>query len=164
MYNKKSKISAVLAVITALLLIGFMIMLPLLQYKVPEGDEAGNAIGIGFALLIVIAYGYPLVYASSIPFALVGLIFGIKMLRQQSRKKLISLNVRMLITSIVLLPFLTVGLMLTSSISFHSTLGLFPVIYVVVLALAYILGIISQIVAIILLKKSPAEDVQTVIE
>lgn len=158
MYNAKSKVSAVLAIVTALLLIGFMIMLPLLQYKA-EGE---NGLAISLTLIIVMAYGYPLVYASSIPFVIVAIIFGIKMLKQQSRKKLISLNVRMLITSIVLTPFLAAGLMLTSSLTSLSTLGLFPVIYVIIMAAAYAVGIISQIVAIILLKKSPAEDVQTV--
>lgn len=158
MYNKKSKISAILAIITAALLIGFMILLPFLQYKQGEGDNLGTA----FALILIIIYGYPLLYVGTIPFSIVGLIFGIKMLKQQSRKKLISLNVRMLITTCVLLPVIAVGLMFTSSIIFHSTLGLFPSIYIVVASLAYVAGLVTQIVTIVLLKKSPEESVPNV--
>ncbi|MCH5148597.1 MAG: hypothetical protein J1G05_04445 [Clostridiales bacterium] len=157
MYNKKSKVSAWLAIATALLLIGFMILLPFLQYKTAEGD----GLGVGIALIFMIIYGFPVIYLSSIPFVIVALIFGIKMLKQQSRKKLISLNVRMLITSIVLTPFLIFGFMLAGGIAFHSVLGLFPIIYAVLIALAYAAGIVAQIATIIILKKSPKEDAVT---
>lgn len=160
MYNKKSKVSAWLAILTALLLSGFMIMLPFLQYKTAEGD----GLGVGIALILIIIYGYPVIYLSSIPFIIVALVFGIKMLIQQSRKKLISLNVRMLITSIVLTPFLVAGFIFAGGIAFHSVLGVFPIIYAVLIALAYAAGIIAQIATIIILKKFPAEDVPTVTE
>ena len=160
MYNRKSKISAILAILTALLIIGFLVMLPLLKYEQGEGDNAGAVIG----LILIIIYGYPLIYASAIPFAIVALIFGIKMLRQQSRKRLISLNVRMLITTCVLLPFLIVGFVMGSAMVFHSTLGLFPPIYVIVTSISYIAGLIAQIAAIIILKKSPEESAPAVPE
>ena len=160
MYNKKSRVSAILAIVTAALLIGLMIMVPNLQYKQGEGDNLGTA----FALILIIIYGYPILYLGAIPFSVVGLVFGIKMLIQQSRKKLISLNVRMLITSCVLLPVLIVGLIIASNFVFHSVLGLFPIIYVVVASIAYIGGLAAQIVAIILLKKSPEESEQAITE
>ena len=160
MYNRKSRVSAILAIVTAALLIGFMILLPNLQYKQGEGDGIGTA----FALIFIIIYGYPLVYLGSIPFAIVALIFGIKMLKEQSRKRLISLNVRMLITTCVLLPVLIVGLMMASNMVFHSTLELFPIIYVIATAVAYGAGLIAQIVAIVMLKKSPEEGVETFTE
>ncbi len=105
MYNKKSKTSAILAIITAVLLIGFMILLPFLRYNV----EDGNGLAAFFAVLFSV-YGYPVIYASALSFVIVALIFGIKMLKQQSRNKLISFNTRMLIATCVLLPFLAVGL------------------------------------------------------
>lgn len=157
MYNKKAKVSACFTIITAALLTGFMIMLPFLQYKAADG----NGLAVGIALIIVVAYGYPLIYASSIPFAIVALIFGILMFKQQSRKKLISYNVRMLITSCVLLPFLAVGLIIGSGMVFHSTFELFPIIYFVATVLSYIGGIVTQIVTIVILKKSPEEDTAT---
>ena len=154
MYNAKSRASTILAIVTALLLIGFMILLPNLQYKQGEGDNLGTA----FALILIIIYGYPLVYLGAIPFAIVALIFGIKMLKEQSRKRLISLNVRMLITACVLLPVLIIGFIMASNMVFHSTLEVFPIIFVVVTAVAYAASLIMQIVTIILLKKSPEEE------
>lgn len=157
MYNKKSKVSAWLAIAAALLLAAFLIFLPFLQYKQADGDNLGTA----FALIFMIIYGFPILYASSIPFVIVALVFGIKMLIQQHRKKLISLNVRMLITSVILAPFIVVGFIIAGGIAFNSVAGLFPLIYTVVIALAYGGGIVAQIVAIILLKKSPAEETLT---
>ena len=129
-------------------------MLFFLQYETDEGD----GIATGFAIFIMIIYGYPLILASSIPFAIVALIFGIKMLIQQSRKKLISYNVGMLITSCVLLPFMVVGFMIGSGIIFKSTLKLLLIILIVVIAIAYVVGIIAQIATIVVLKKSPEES------
>ena len=158
MYNKKSKLSAVLTIVTAILLIGLMIMLPFLQYKTADDSEDLS----GLIVVVVIIYGFPLVYGSSIPFAIVALIFGIKMLKQQSRKKLISFNTRMLITTCVLLPFLAIGLYISAALIFNSTFGLFPIIYFVVTALAYIADLIAQICTIVALKKSPEETALTV--
>ena len=154
MYNRKSKISAILAIITAVLLIGFMVMLPFLHYNIDEG----NGLAAFFIILFSI-FGYAIIYASAISFTIVALIFGIKMLKQQSRKKLISFNVRMLITTCVLLPFLAVGLIGSSGLIFQSTLRQFPTVYTIVLSVTYIADLITQIVTIVLLKKSPEESV-----
>ena len=159
MYNRKSKISAIFAIITAILLIGFMVLLPFLQYDVGEG----NGLAAVFITLFYILGCMP-IYAGSIAFVIVALVFGIKMLKQQSRKKLISFNVRMLITTCVLLPFLAVGLIICSGLIFQSTLELFPTIYTIVVSSAYIAGLITQIVTIVVLKKSPEESVSTVTE
>ena len=157
MYNKKSKVSAVFAIIAALLLVGIMILFPFLMSNTElEGAEV---------LVIIFAFilGFIPLYASAAPFVLVALIFGIKMLKEQSRKKLISFNVRMLITSLVLLPILTWSLITSSGLIAESSFGLFPVIYTIATALAYVGGIVAQIVTIAILRKSP-EEVPTATE
>lgn len=154
MYNKKSRTSAILVIITAVLLIGFMILLRFLQYK---GDGANWQ--DGFAVVFIVIFGYPLIYASSISFSIVAIVFGILMLKQRFRKKLISSNVRMLIATCVLLPFIAVGMYMASQMIFKSTLGVFPIIYAVTTWVAYIAGLIALIVTIVLLKKSPEESV-----
>ena len=158
MYNKKSRISAILLIVTVALLIGFMIMLPFLQYKQVDGDgDLGAAIGSAVEIIIVIVFAYPAIYVSSATFCIVALVFGIKMFKQQSRKKLIGYNKRMLITTCVILPFLAFGLAFGSEMLFNSTLGVFPIIYTVLIALAYLACLVMQIVTIILLKKMPEE-------
>ena len=156
MYNRKSKTSAILAIITAVLLIGLMVLLPFLQYNVQEGNGLA-----AFFIVLFSVFGYAIIYAGAISFVIVALIFGIKMLKQQSRKKLISFNVRMLVTTCVLLPFLAVGLIGSSGLIFQSTLKLFPTIYTIIVSLAYIACLITQIVTIVVLKKSPEENIIT---
>lgn len=158
MYNKKSKVSAILTIVAAVLVLGLMILLPLLQPKVEGDNEVGAGIGAVFALLFFILGCLPL-YASALPFAIVGLVFGCKMLKEQARQKLISLNKRMLIATCVLLPVLFVGLLLSGALIANSSLGLLPVIYTVVTAISYFAALVCQIVAIVLLKKSPEEEV-----
>lgn len=160
MYNKKSRVSAILLIVAAALLLGFMILLPNLQYQMEEGDNLGT----GLALIFLIIYGYPIVYLGAIPFVIVALVFGIKMLRQQDRKRLVSLNVRMLIASLVLLPVLAVGFNMARMMVFNSTLGLFPTIYAIASAVIYVACPVTQIVTIILLKKSPEETVSETAE
>ena len=159
MYNKKCKITAILAVVTAVLLVGFMILLPFL---LNNADLEG--LGEAIALIFAIIYGLFPLYAGALPFAIVGLTLGIKMLKEQSRAKLISFNKRMLITSCVLLPLLAWGMTSFSGLISSTTLGLFPVVYSVVAAVAYAAGLITQIVTLILLKKSPEESAPTVAE
>ena len=153
MYNRKSKTSAILSIITAVLLIVLMVLLPFLQYNVDEGNGLA-----AFFIVIFSIFGYAIIYAGAIPFVIVALIFGIKMLKQQSREMLISFNVRMLITTCVLLPFLAVGLIGSSGLIFQSTFKLFPTIYTILVSLAYIACLITQIVTIVVLKKSPEEE------
>ena len=159
MYNRKSKTSAILAIITAVLLIGFMILLPFLKYN----TEEGNALAAFFIVLFSL-FGYAVIYVSAIPFAIVALVFGIKMLKQQSRERLISFNVRTLITTCILLPFLAAGLILSSGSIFQSKFELFPIIYTIAVAVSYITCLISQIVTIVVLKKSPGESASTISE
>ena len=153
MYNKKSIASAILAIVTALLLIGLMILLPLLQYNSEEGN--------GFAAFFIVLFslfGYMILYAGAIPFSIVALIFGIKMLRQQSRNRLISYNIRMLIATCILLPVLAVGVIGSSGMIFQTDSNLFPTIYTVVVSITYIACLIAQITTIVTLKKSPEEN------
>ena len=158
MYNRKSKTSGILAIVTAVLLIGFMVLLPFLLYNTQlEGLEA-------LLIIFTFIFGFLPLYASAVPFVIVALIFGIKMLKQQARKKLISYNVRMLITTCVLLPLLAWGMISSIEVITKSALGLFPVIYTIVTALAFIAGLITQIVTIVVLKKSPEENVSPITE
>ena len=154
MYNRKSKASAILAIVTAVLFVGFMVLLPFLM--------TGAGDNYGFAAIFVVMFGilgYIPIYLSAVAFVIVALIFGIKMLKQQSREKLISYNVRMLITTCVLLPFLIIGVVVSAALIFAPGIGLVSTIYFAVLALAYIGGLAAQIVAIVLLKKSPEKEV-----
>ena len=158
MYNKKSKTAAILTIITAVLLVGFMVLLP---FALSKTDLEGWA---AIAAIFAFLFGFLPLYASALPFVIVGLVFGIKMLKQQSRKKLISYAARMLITACVLLPLLTWGLIGNSPLIFNSKMAPFPAIYMVVTATAYAVGLISYIVTIIVLKKSPEESDPTVTE
>ena len=159
LYYKKSRASAILIIITAALLIGFMILLRFLQFNADDASWQE-----GFAVIFTVIFGYPLLYASSVAFSIVAIIFGILMLRQQSRKKLISLNKRMLIATCVLLPFIALAMYMINKMIFKSTLGAFPIVYAVTTWVAYIAGLIAQIVTIILLKKSPEESVSPATE
>ena len=151
MYNKKSKGSAILTVIAAVLVIGLMILLPFLLYNTQlEGLDV-------LAIILSLLYGFLPMYLSGVSYVIVGLIFGSKMLKQQLRKKLISFNVRMLITTCVLLPFLALGVGMFWALITQSSLGLFPIIYTIITVLAYFASLIAQIVAIVVLKKSPEE-------
>lgn len=168
MYNKKSRISAILLIVTVALFIGLMVMLPFLQYQQAEGDgDLGTAIGAAVEVMISIIFGYSVIYVSSAAFTIVALVFSIKMLKQQSRKKLIKYNKSMLIATCVILPFFIFGFAFGSGMLFHSTLGAFPIVYVVLIALAYLACLVMQIVTMVLLKKMPEEepaDEQTVTE
>ena len=153
MYNKKSKTSAILTIVTAILIIGFAIMLPLMQYNTPEDSDDLS----GLVMIVVIIYGFPSAYLSSIPYVIVALIFGSKMCKQQDRKKLISLNVRMLITTCVLLPVFAFSMAFCSELIKNSTWGLMPIVYTIVMAVTYIASLIAQIATIVALKKSPEQ-------
>ena len=154
MYNRKSKTAAILALITAVLLIGFMIMLPFSRYD----TEGGNGFAAFFIFLFSF-FGYIVIYASAIPFTIVALIFGLKMLRTQSRDALISLNTRMLIATCVLLPFLAAGIFGSAGSIFQSELGQLPIVYTIIVAVSYFACLLAQIVTIVALKKSPKESI-----
>ena len=136
-----------------------MILLPFLRYD----TEEGNGLAAFFAYYFSI-FGYPIIYASAISFVIVALIFGIKMLKQQSRDRLIFFNVRMLITTCVLLPFFAAGLIASVGLILQSELGLFPTIYTIAVSIVYIICLITQIVTIVILKRSPEESEPTVSE
>ncbi|MCH5151588.1 MAG: hypothetical protein J1F65_02895 [Clostridiales bacterium] len=158
MYNKKSKASAILAIITAVLIVGFLILLPVLLLNTQL--EFGEVIALIIAGLI---FGFLPLYASSVPFFIVALVFGIRMLKQQSRNKLISFNKSLLIATCVLLPFIMLGIGMCSSIVRSSATGIIIVIYAIVTALAYLASLITQIVASVQLKKMPEEVVSPVV-
>ena len=159
MYNRKSKTSAIITIISAILIFGLMILLPfVLNNTELEGVEAFAAI------LVSIIFSILPLYLSAIPYFIVGLVFGIRMLKQQSRKKLISFNVSALIATCVLLPFLAWGVFASSELIFNSSLSFFPIVYTVATAVAYVGSLIAQIVTIALLKKSPEENVEPITE
>lgn len=149
MYNKRSRVSAILAILTALLLIGLMILVPFLKFQPNEGEELG-----GIALIIIIPIGYPLIFGGSAITSIVALIFGILMLKQKDRDRLISLNVKFLIAICVMLPVIAAGLAISSMMIIQSTLGKLPIIYMAILAAFYLATLIALIVTIVVLKLS----------
>ena len=152
MYNKKSKISAILTIVTALLLVGVMILLPfLLNNSEMEGLEV-------LALIFGLIYGFVPLYLGAVIFAIVALALGSKMRKEQERKKLISLNRRMLAAGLVLMPFIAFGLFACSAVIAQSVLGVIPIIYTVIVALAYVANIICNIATIVKLKKMADEE------
>lgn len=155
MYNRKAKTSAILALVTAVLLIGFVVMLFNLQYEQQEGDNVGTAIALAF----VIMFSYMFIGAGVIIFSAFALIFGIKMLKQQARRKIISLNVGLLITTCISIIPLVIGFLGGSTIIFHSTLEVLPIIYTVIVSVSLIASLLADILTIVLLKKSPEESV-----
>ena len=159
MYNKISKGSAIVHVLTAVLLVGLMILFIFLEPEVSEaGGDLGEGIGAAFSVLFFLIGCIPL-YLSAFSYTIVAVVFGSKMFKEQSRQKLISYNKRPMIAAFVLLPFFLIGLFLASALFSYSTLGMFSVLYTIVTVVAYIAGIITQIVTIAKLKKSPEEPV-----
>ena len=156
MYRKRSIFSAVVAIVTILMLIGLMILIP--NCQVQETEDGQEALGLAFALLFVVAFGYPATYITSVVFCIVALVFSIKMLKSDEQDKLKRYNVSMLIASLVLLPFFAIEMLLLSSILFNSQLGVIPKIYVLALGVVYLIGIIARIISIVLLKKAPSEN------
>ena len=151
MYNRKSKVSAITAIVASALMFGFMILLVTMPINLEKFGW-----GAIFVLLVVIG-AYAIIFVSALPFAIVSLVFGIRMLKQQSRQKLISHNISVLITSCVLLPFLAIGVYVGVGVILGATLELIPLIYTIVLGCAYVTNLISSIVCLILLKRSPEE-------
>ena len=144
------KLSGFVSVVTALLFIGFIIMFALLKYE-PQEDEA-----LGFALFFIIfgGYGMIIVYASQIPFILVTLIIGIKLLRADDGDKIVSLNKKLLIACIVLALFVGVGLYYVGILFFGlHAISLFSGIYVVVAAAAYLACIVTSVVSMIFARR-----------
>ena len=158
MYNKISKGSAIVHIVTAVLLVGLMILFIFLQPQVEEGGDLGEGIGAAFSVLFFLIGCIPL-YLASFSYTIVSVVFGAKMFKEQSRHKLILFNRRPLIAACVLLPFFAVGLFLASALFADSTLGVFPILYAIVTALAYLASIITQIVTLSKLKKSPEDPI-----
>ncbi|MCH5165421.1 MAG: hypothetical protein J1G01_03365 [Clostridiales bacterium] len=156
MYNKKSRVSAIMAITNAALFIGFMIMFSTLTYNAEKGG-----LSAAFFIFLFGAYGSVLVYASAIPFVLVSLIFGINMLFHKTREKLISYNKRLLIATCVLLPFIALGLTYVAELFLMSAINLFSGIYTFFIGALYVAGLITQIVTIVVLKKSSEESTAT---
>ena len=151
MYNKKSKVSAILSLVAPALVFGLLVLCPiLLRYTAIEGLAI-------LALILTTVWGFLPLYFGGIAFVATSFAFGGKMIKGQSRKKLIYYNVSMLIASTVLLPFLAIGIFLNSALIAESVLGVVPIIYVVITALAYLAAWVNYIVTIVRLKKSPEE-------
>lgn len=149
MCNKRSIASGVLAILTALLLVGFMVSLP--SMGLDFEDENGFAV---FFLAIFGMYGYIVLYVSAIPYVIVALIFGFKMLKGRPQEEQISLNKRLLIATCVLALFIEGGL-IYGLMMFQSGFGIIPKVYSVVLMIAYFVTLVAEIATIVRLKKSP---------
>ena len=151
MYHRISMVSAITAIVASALMFGFMIMLVLMPIHLEE-------FGLGAIVVLLVVIGaYALIFISALPFAIVSLVFGVRMLKQQSRQKLISHNISVLVTSCVLLPFLAIGVYVGVGVILGATLELIPLIYTIVLGCAYVTNLIASIVCLIFLKRSPEE-------
>lgn len=155
MYNKKSKASAILTIISALLMLGVMILMPILM-----SNTEMEGLGAVFVILLSLIFTYLPLYLSAVPYFIVGLVFGSRMNKAQDRSKLISANKSMLIATCVLLPFLAWGIYGNSDLIANSTLGVVPIVYMVVTALVYVASLIAQIATLVTLKKLPDEPIE----
>ena len=158
MFIKISRMSAILLLISAVLLVGFLVMLPNLQFQDSEKEDM-----LGFAIAMVIL-GLPLTYGASVIFTIIALILGILLLTKKTRKKLVGLNIGALVVSLVLLPAFAFALYIVGQLLVNSQLGAFPILYTILVALVYLMGIVTQIVTIARLKKAPEESVSPVAE
>ena len=153
MYNKKSRLSAILSMVAPALVFGLLVLCPILL--VNTGVEG---LGGAIALIFSIAVGSLPLYIGGIAFVAVSFSLGGKMFREQSRKKLIKSNVGMIIASSVLMIFLAIGIIINVPLISESQLGVFPIIYVVIMCLAYLAAWVNYIVTIVALKKMPPEE------
>ena len=159
-YNKKSRASAVLSIVTAVALFVQMILMAYLFANM-DGEDMGLAI-IAVALLAVV--GLVVFYAASIPFAIVAMILGILMRVEKSRKKLLRHNVTMLVITCLLMPFIATGMLWSAIVISASAEPLFPTVYTLAVAGLYVACFVVQIVTIVALKKSPPEDAPIEVE
>lgn len=152
MYNRISKLSAISVLVAAALFIAFMVMVPFLNYTIDED--------LGAALFIFLfgAYSGVIIYVSQVPFVIVALVFGIKMLKEQSRERLVSFNKRMFIAALVLAPFVALGLAYVLSLFSISAIEIEQGIFTCVVTAVYAVCLIVPIVTIILLKRAPEES------
>ena len=146
--NNKTKISAISALTTAVLLVGLMILTPFLFFN----SVQENGFSAFFALLFSMI-GDIAVYASSIAFVAVALVFSIRILKTPSSEKQRSYNKKLLTAACVLIIFLAAGLIGNIGSIYPSKLGLFPLIYIIVVVVSYVFSLIAQIVSISALKK-----------
>ena len=151
MYNRLSKASGISAIIAAALMFGFLIMLPILGVDLQEFGIAA----IFVVIFVIIAY--VLIYLSAIPYFIVALVFGIRILKQQDRKKLIAYNKSLLIAACVLLPFLAFSIIFGINFTFAARVNLTALLYTVLLGCAYLASLITSIVSLVLLKKAPEQ-------
>ena len=153
MYNKKSKGSAALTILSALFIAGVMVLMPFLMMNTEM-----EGIGVIFVILVSLMLTYLPLYLAAIPYFIIGLVYGSRMAKRKERKKLISANRSMLIASLVLAPVLAWGLYGSSELIANSAYGIFPIIYLVLTAIIYLASIIAQIATLATLKKMPEEE------
>lgn len=149
MYNKKSRISAILSLVTAALFVGL-----LLVFAFSGMNLEGN---IGAALLIFIlgGYGLALFYAGSILAAVITFFCGLAMLLGKTQRRLISANKSLMILCIILLPFVALGMLYVGYLYYMVVDGLPRFIFTVVTGIAYFGCIVVSIVTLISLKRMP---------
>ena len=151
MYNRLSRASGITAIIAAALMFGFLLMLPILGV---DWDGLGLA---AVFLIIFVIIAYILIYICAIPYFIVALVYGIRILKQQDRKKLIAFNKSLLIATCVLLPFLAFSIIFGINFTFAARLNLTALLYTVLLGCAYLASLITSIVSLVLLKKAPEQ-------
>ena len=162
MYNKKSRISAILIITAAALLLGLMVLMHVAFAG--KNPTAGEVVSV----FVYMLYFFWPIYLGAFAFVVVGLIFGIKVLKQQRRKKLIRYNVATLITTFLAMPLLMFDCALAvDTLRFDVQIGrtsaqnVLYVIFAVITTLCYLAALVAQIVAIVRLRRSPKEDDST---
>ena len=164
-YNKKSRVSSILLIVTAIALVGLMILMAALFSNI-DGDKIASdgegaavaAAAAVFAIAIVAVVGLFVFYAASIPFVIFAAVLGILMRVERSRRKLIRHNVTMLVVTCLLMPFIGTGLAWSGIVISVSAAPLFPTAYTLLVAFLYLACFVTQIVTIVVLKKSPVEE------
>ena len=152
MYNKKSRVSAILALATAVLFIVLMsAFYPIIN------TSKGRDIGAVLALLIFGQYGTIIFYSGAGATTLVTAICGLVMLFAKSRKRLISCNRSVKLWLAVLLIPTAVGLFFVGYFFYMFKLSEYIVLVVLALA-AYLACIVVSFITSARLKRMPAES------
>ena len=151
MYKKKTIASAISSIIASALIFGLMIMFAMMPLNLEQ-------FGLAAIFVLLFIFGaYVLIFVSALPFAIVTLVYGIRLLKQPSRKKLIAHNKSVLAAALVLLPFLAIGVFGGITMVTASEFDLIPIVYLVLAGCAYLACIVTSIVSLVLLNKSPEE-------
>ena len=150
MYNKKSRLSAILALATAALFVGLILIL-----HFSELDFGENNLGAAFFIFIVGGYGTVIFYAGSILAAVITFFCGLAMFLGKSQRRLIFANKSLMILGIVLFPIVALGLVYVGYLYGMTVDGRLRLIYTAVTGVAYLGCIVVSVITGRALKRMP---------